>query len=54
MAALLFRQLHGLNTLHTFLQCIRTIHFGSVKVAAGPSQGDGVSLLRTLCLHSQC
>lgn len=27
MAALLFRQLHGLNTLHTFLQCIRTIHF---------------------------
>lgn len=31
MAALLFRRLHGLNTLHTFLQCIRTIHFGSVK-----------------------
>lgn len=31
MAALLLRRLHGLNTLHTFLQCIRTIHFGSVK-----------------------
>lgn len=41
MAALLFRQLHGLNTLHTFLQCIRTIHFGSVKCSwAWPGSWD--------------
>lgn len=41
MAALLFRLLHGLNTLHTFLQCIRTIHFGSVKCSwARPGSWD--------------
>lgn len=41
MAALLFRPLHGLNTLHTFLQCIRTIHFGSVKCSwARPGSWD--------------
>lgn len=32
--------IHSLNTLHTFLQCIRTIHFGSVKCSwAWPGVG---------------